>query len=87
MTGHEEVDEVADLGALGVRQPGEAGVRRPAEPESASSSASLEGSIPQRASRSSTNGIPVASDARSRSAGVGRPRRPGRIEGCATHPR
>ena len=34
MAGHEEVDEVADLGALGVRQPGKASVRRPAEPES-----------------------------------------------------
>ena len=31
---HEEVDEVPDLGALGVRQPGKVGVRRPAEPES-----------------------------------------------------
>jgi hypothetical protein len=34
VTCHEEVDEVADLGALGLRQPGQMGVRRPAEPES-----------------------------------------------------
>src|SRR5450759_4571778 len=34
VAGREEVDEVADLGALGLRQPGEARVRRPAEPES-----------------------------------------------------
>jgi len=32
--GHEEVDEVANLGALGLRQPGEASVRRPAKPKS-----------------------------------------------------
>jgi hypothetical protein len=33
MACHEEVDEVSGLGALGVRQPGEASVRRPAESE------------------------------------------------------
>ena len=33
VAGHQEVDEVADLGTLGVGQPGEAGVRQPGEPE------------------------------------------------------
>ena len=40
-------------------------------PSAPSSSASRLGSIPQSVARSSTNGMPVASDARRRSAGVG----------------
>ena len=81
MARHEEGHEVADLGALRLRQPGEARVRRPAEPESSELVGEPQAldppERPEELDEPDPGRIRCAEQVRRRRA---RPRRPGGIE-------